>query len=174
MRMRRSSSLSHLGADGRARMVDVSGKAATTREAVASAAVRMKSDVLDQVVGGKLAKGDALSAARIAGVMAAKRTGELIPLCHPLSLEWVDVELTRTSRSELRVVCTARTTARTGVEMEAMTGAAVAALTLYDMAKSADKSITIGPIQLERKTGGKSGTYERTRRAPPKRTRAKR
>jgi cyclic pyranopterin phosphate synthase len=123
-----------------------------------------------------LPKGDALATARIAGIQAAKRTSEWIPLCHPLPLEWVRIEFERIDpsplegtkrlpsesiRGAIRVLCTAKTSAKTGVEMEALTGAAAAALTLYDMAKSADKAITIGPIQLEQKTGGKSGSYDR-------------
>jgi len=153
--------LTHLTEEGQAHMVDVSEKAVTAREAVASAAVTMTPDVLARLIGGDLPKGEALGTARIAGIQAAKRTGEWIPLCHPLGLDWVQVEFTRVSAGVLRVECTARTVARTGVEMEAMVGAAAAALTIYDMAKAADKSIVIGPIQLERKTGGKSGDFRR-------------
>jgi cyclic pyranopterin phosphate synthase len=131
------------------------------REACASAIVEMKSTVLDALMAGSLPKGDALATARVAGILAAKRTGEWIPLCHPLSLDWVGIEFVRVDGRRLRIECRAKTAARTGVEMEALTGAAAAALTLYDMAKAADKSIVIGPLQLERKTGGKSGTYLR-------------
>ncbi|MGB2986501.1 MAG: cyclic pyranopterin monophosphate synthase MoaC [Phycisphaerae bacterium] len=154
--------LSHVGSGGEARMVDVSPKDATEREASASAVVRMRHTVLDALLSGALPKGDALATARVAGIHAAKRTSEWIPLCHPLPLDWVQIEFSRTGSDELSIFCTAKTTARTGVEMEALTGAAAAALTLYDMAKSADKAIVIGPIQLERKAGGKSGTYLRT------------
>lgn len=154
--------LSHISSSGEARMVDVSAKAESVREATASAVVRMSSSVLDLLMGGGLPKGDALATARIAGIQAAKRTGEWIPMCHPLSLDFVAVDFERSGPGELRLVCSAKTTARTGVEMEAMVGVAAAALTVYDMTKSADKSIVIGPIQLERKTGGKSGEFVRT------------
>jgi len=153
--------LSHMSEGGEARMVDVSQKPATTREATASAMVRMSPAVLDQLLGGQLPKGDALATARIAGIQAAKRTAEWIPMCHPLALDWVRVEFERSAPDSLRILCTAKTTARTGVEMEAMVAAAAAALTVYDMSKSADKSIVLGPIQLERKSGGKSGDYVR-------------
>jgi cyclic pyranopterin monophosphate synthase len=144
-------------------MVDVSEKAVTVREAVASATVRIESNVLDALLGGQLPKGDAVGTARIAGIQAAKRTSEWIPMCHMLALDFVGVEFVRRSSHELGIICTARATARTGVEMEALTGASAAALTIYDMAKSADKSIEIGPIRLDRKTGGKSGDYERAK-----------
>ncbi len=144
-------------------MVDVSGKAVTVREALATAVVRIRSDVLDGLLGGELPKGDALSTARIAGIQAAKRTSEWIPMCHLLALDFVGIEFARRSGDELGITCTARATSRTGVEMEALTGVAAASLTIYDMAKSADKSIEIGPIRLESKTGGKSGDYERAK-----------
>lgn len=147
-------------------MVDVSGKAVSVREAVASAGVRVRSDVLDALLGGELSKGDALSTARIAGIQAAKRTSEWIPMCHILALDFVGIEFARASSDELAITCTARATARTGVEMEALTGVAAAALTIYDMAKSADKSIQIGPIRLEKKSGGKSGNYTRESKTP--------
>ncbi len=153
--------LSHVGPGGEARMVDVSAKAVTAREAVASAVVHMKAEVLGALCSGELPKGDALSTARVAGVLAAKRTAELIPLCHPLPLDHVQIDFQHSAPGELLIVCTAKTAARTGVEMEALAGATVAALTVYDMAKGADKGIVIGPIQIERKTGGKSGRYER-------------
>ncbi len=155
------SKLTHLDARGQARMVDVSEKAVTVREAVASAAMRIRPEVLDALMADKLPKGDALNTARIAGIQAAKRTAEWIPMCHILALDFVGIDFARISSGELAITCTARATARTGVEMEALTGAAAAALTLYDMAKSADKSMEIGPIRLERKTGGKSGDYRR-------------
>jgi len=153
---------SHLGRTGEARMVDVSHKAVTLREAVASAALRIRPEVLDALLAGNLPKGDALGTARIAGIQAAKRTSEWIPMCHVLPLDHVGIEFARLSEGLIVVSCTARATARTGVEMEALTGAAAAALTLYDMIKSADKSVEIGPIRLERKSGGKSGEYSRT------------
>jgi len=153
--------LSHVDKQGAARMVDVSTKDVSVREAVASACVTARAEVLDALVAGTLPKGEAVATARLAGIQAAKRTGELIPLCHPLPIDWVDVIIERRDPERITIQCTVRTTARTGVEMEAMTGAAVAALTLYDMAKAADKGIVLGRIQLERKSGGKSGTYER-------------
>ena len=142
-------------------MVDVSAKAVTHREACASATVRMTGEVLDALMQGTLPKGDALATARVAGILAAKRTGEWIPLCHPLVLTWVRVEFERGPSQQLLIRCSAKTVAQTGVEMEAMTGAAAAALTVYDMVKGADRTAVIGPIQLEYKTGGKSGTYHR-------------
>ena len=153
--------LSHLGPSSEARMVDISDKPVTEREAVASATLHLKPSVLDALLSGTLPKGDAVATARVAGILAAKRTSEWIPLCHPLPLDWVRVEFSRAAADQLLIVCTAKTSARTGVEMEALTGAAAAALTIYDMAKAADKSIVIGPIQLERKSGGRSGTYQR-------------
>jgi len=153
--------LSHYDRDGRARMVDVSHKSATRREAEASAFVEMKSGVLAALP--KNPKGDALEVARLAGIMAAKRTSELIPLCHPLPLALVDVEL-RLCENGVAVTSKVTTTAETGVEMEALVAASVAALTLYDMCKAADKGIEIREIVLERKSGGKSGDYRRRRK----------
>ena len=153
--------LTHVDARGHVQMVDVSAKPATQREAVASAVVRAPKAVLDAMSRGSLPKGDALGAARVAGILAAKRTAEWIPLCHPLPLAFVGVEFDRPSSTRLRIRCTSRTSAQTGVEMEAMTGAAAAALTIYDMVKSADKSVEIGPIRLEHKSGGKSGSFVR-------------
>jgi cyclic pyranopterin monophosphate synthase len=152
--------LSHFDGAGRARMVDVSGKGATRREAEASAFVSMKPAVVAALP--KNPKGDPLEVARLAGIMAAKRTAELIPMCHPLPLALVDVDV---CLCENGVAVTSRvmTTAETGVEMEAMVAATVAALTVYDMCKGMDKSIEISQIVLERKIGGKSGDY---RRAP--------
>lgn len=154
--------LSHVGPDGDARMVDVSGKDVTVRQAMATGMVTMKSDVLDALLRGDLPKGEALATARIAGTMAAKKTAEWIPMCHPLPLDWVRIEFDRQDAQSLCIRCTTKTTARTGVEMEALTAVSAAALTLYDMAKAADKEIVIGPIQLERKTGGKSGDFVRS------------
>lgn len=153
--------LSHLDQGGQAHMVDVSSKAPTERTAVASAVFTTRPDVIDAMLAGNLPKGDAVSVARIAGIAAAKRTADLIPLCHPLTLEWVDISIERTALDGITITATARTVSRTGVEMEALTAASVAALALYDMAKSADKGIEIGPIRLEKKTGGKSGPYIR-------------
>ncbi len=156
-----STRASHIDESGAARMVDVSAKEVTGREASASAVVRMTTVVLDTIFGSGLPKGDALSTARIAGIQAAKRTAEWIPLCHVLPLDWVQIDFARTGDETLRIECTARATARTGVEMEALVGVSAAALTVYDMAKSLDKSTVIGPIQLERKSGGKSGDFRR-------------
>ena len=165
--------LSHVDAKGRARMVDVSAKRTTVRTAVASGAVTVSPDTLRLIAGGRVSKGDVLNVARIAGIAAAKRTGELIPLCHPLALDWVDIEFDVRPPGTIAIRATARIAARTGVEMEALTAATVAALTIYDMCKSADRDMTLGPFRLESKTGGKSGPYRRTRsaRLPAARTR---
>ena len=153
--------LSHVDDQGQAHMVDVTTKRVTERTATASAQVTGQPDVMDALLAGNLPKGEAVSVARIAGISAAKRTADLIPLCHPLSLDWVDVVIRRQNPDSILIEATAKTASRTGVEMEAMTAASVAALTLYDMAKAADKSIEIGPIRLESKSGGKSGDYRR-------------
>ena len=150
--------LSHYDNAGRARMVDVSGKSATKREAEASGFVAVSAAVLAAMP--KNAKGDPLEVARIAGIMAAKRTSELIPMCHPLPLSLVDVEV-RVCENGIAVTSKVTTTAETGVEMEALVAVSVAALTLYDMLKAADKGIEIREIVLERKSGGKSGDYRR-------------
>jgi cyclic pyranopterin phosphate synthase len=152
--------LSHYDAAGRARMVDVSGKAVTRREAEASAFVRMTPAVLQAIP--KNPKGDPLEVARIAGIMAAKRTSELIPMCHALPLSHVDVEM-RLCENGVAITTKVVTTAETGVEMEALVAASVSALTIYDMAKALDKGIEIREIVLERKSGGKSGEYRRTK-----------
>jgi cyclic pyranopterin phosphate synthase len=154
--------LSHVDRQGRARMVDVSGKAVTAREAVARGEIRMSAEARRLVRTGVVAKGDPLQAARLAGVMAAKRTAELIPLCHPLPITHADVELTPT-RAGYRIEATVRTTAQTGVEMEALTAVSVAALTVYDMVKAVDREMVIGAVCLVKKSGGRSGTYRRTR-----------
>lgn len=141
-------------------MVDVGAKVSTSREAIARGSVTMSAEALRLIRTGRVKKGDPLQAARIAGIMAAKQTSSLIPLCHPLNLSGVDVELLPTARGydiEARV----RTTGQTGVEMEALTAVAVAALTVYDMIKAVDKRMTIGAIRLMKKTGGKSGTFTR-------------
>lgn len=153
--------LTHVSPTGEARMVDVSAKNVTQREAVASGRVRATPAVIDALLAGNLPKGEALATARIAGIQAAKRTGEWIPLCHPLPLEWVQVSIEREGPDTLLILASVKTTARTGVEMEALTAATAAALTLYDMAKAMDKSIVLGPFQLESKSGGKSGDYRR-------------
>lgn len=154
-------SLTHLDSAGRARMVDVGGKPVTARRAVASGTVTMKPETLALITSGGIAKGDVFAAARIAGIMAAKKTGELIPLCHPLGLDSVEVDLEATGPGTLTITATASVTGKTGVEMEALTAVSVAALTVYDMCKAADKKMTIGDIRLEAKSGGRSGDYRR-------------
>ena len=153
--------LSHLNAAGEAHMVDVSHKPPTVRVAIAEGQVLMAAATLAQIEQGDSPKGDVLGPARLAGIMAAKQTSALIPLCHPLPLS--KVEVTITPESELpgyRIQATVRTKAETGVEMEALTAVSIAALTLYDMAKAIEKSITIQSVRLLRKTGGKSGEYQ--------------
>jgi cyclic pyranopterin monophosphate synthase len=150
--------LSHYDRAGRARMVDVSGKTASRREAEASAFVSMKPEVLAALP--KNPKGDPLEVARIAGIMAAKRTAELIPMCHPLPLSLVDVDV-RLCENGVAITSKVATTAETGVEMEAMVAASVSALTCYDMVKGVDKGVEIREIVLQRKSGGKSGEYQR-------------
>jgi cyclic pyranopterin phosphate synthase len=153
--------LTHVDEQGRARMVDVGEKAATRRLAVAEGEVHMRPETLALIRAGKLKKGDALSVAQVAGVQAAKRTAELIPFCHPLPLDHIAVEFELDDALPgVRIRATARCTAKTGVEMEALTAVSVAALTVYDMAKSAEKTMRIANIRLVKKTGGKSGDYE--------------
>jgi len=152
--------LSHLDAEGTARMVDVGGKAITERSATAEGAVRMNPKTLALIRAGAAKKGDVIGVARIAGIMAAKRTHDLIPLCHPLQLSQVTVEIAfDDALPGLRVTATARLAGRTGVEMEALTAVSVACLTIYDMAKAADRAMEIEGIRLIEKTGGKSGAY---------------
>ena len=160
-----ASKLSHVGADGRARMVDVGGKAITAREAVARGSVTMSATARRLVRTGVVKKGDPLQAARLAGIMAAKRTSELIPLCHPLLLSHVSVDLTPT-RTGYTIEARVRTSGQTGVEMEALTAVAVAGLTIYDMLKAVDKGMVIGEIRLIEKRGGNSGEYRRPSIAP--------
>lgn len=154
------SELSHLDEEGRARMVDVSGKPATVRTARARATVRLKPETIGRLASGALPKGDALEAARLAGILAAKRTSELIPLCHPLPLDWVEVRITLLE-AEVRVEAEVKTRAPTGPEMEALTAAAVAALTLYDMVKAVEPEAVISEVCVCEKTGGKSGRWSR-------------
>ena len=153
--------LSHVDARGRVKMVDVADKPVTAREAVARGSITMSQEALRLIRRGAVKKGDPLQTARLAGILAAKQTSALIPLCHPLPLSSVEVDLTPTARGyaiEARV----RTRSRTGVEMEALTAVAVAALTIYDMVKAVDKTMVIGDIRLMFKSGGRSGTYRRT------------
>jgi len=151
---------SHIDDEGRVKMVDTSDKVATPRHAVASARVLMSHDTVNSVREHRTPKGDPLEAARLAGIMAAKRTSDLIPLCHPLPLTHVDVQA-RIEDYGILLESTVSTNAQTGVEMEALTAVSVAALTIYDMCKALDKSITISDVRLESKTGGKSGDYFR-------------
>ncbi len=159
--------LTHVGRDGRVRMVDVGEKPVTAREAVARGTVSVSATARRLIRAGTLKKGDPLQAARLAGIMAAKKTSELIPLCHPLPLTVVQVDVTPTPRG-FAIEARVRTSAQTGVEMEALTAVAVAALTLYDMIKAADKGMVIGDICLLEKRGGKSGEYVRNRNRPRK------
>jgi len=152
--------LTHFDEEGASRMVDVGKKRATRRIARASATVHMKPATLKLVVDKKMQKGDVFEVARLAGIMAAKRTHGLIPLCHPLPIEKVEVAFEIVSET-IRITAEARVTAKTGVEMEALTAASVAALTVYDMCKAVDKGIVISDIKLLEKSGGKSGTYKR-------------
>ena len=150
--------LSHVDARGRVRMVDVGAKPVTEREAIARGSIRMSAAALKLVRSGKVKKGDPLQAARVAGIMAAKQTATLIPLCHPLPLTSVHVDLTPTANG-YEIVARVKTSAQTGVEMEALTAVAVAALTMYDMVKAVDKAMVIGDVKLQYKAGGKSGVY---------------
>ena len=152
----------HLDEKGKARMVDVSKKRTTRREAVARGKVLMKPETARAIEEQSLAKGDVLAVAKIAGVMAAKRTSDLIPLCHPLEITAVDVAFrTDARRGEIEIEAAVRTRGRTGVEMEALTAVSAAALTIYDMCKAADRAMTLSDIQLVLKRGGKSGTFRR-------------
>jgi cyclic pyranopterin phosphate synthase len=150
--------LSHIDVAGRVRMVDVSDKATTAREAVARGRITMSTEAARQIRAGRIKKGNPLEIARIAGIQAAKRTSELIPLCHPLPLTHADVSLTAEPNG-YTIDARVRTTAQTGVEMEALTAVAVAALTIYDMVKAVDKTMVIGEIRVIEKRGGRSGTY---------------
>ncbi len=155
----------HFDEQGNARMVDVGGKADTEREAVARGSIFMSRECFDLVNQKSVAKGDVLGVARIAGIMGAKKTADLIPLCHPLPLSKLELDFVmKPEHSEIQAVCRAKTTGKTGVEMEALTGVHVALLTIYDMCKAVDKSMEMGQIYLEQKTGGKSGDFRNPRR----------
>ena len=154
------SKLTHFDAEGRARMVDVSEKAVTAREAVAEGFVAMHAETLALALSGTAKKGDVRAVAELAGVMAAKQTSSLIPLCHPLPLSKVEVSVSE-GEGGLTVTARVKTTGQTGVEMEALTAVSVACLTIYDMLKAADKGMVIGPVQLVSKTGGASGDFQR-------------
>jgi len=153
--------LTHFDAEGQAHMVDVSGKAVTARVAVAEGSVKMAPETLAQITGGSAKKGDVLGVARLAGIMGTKRTSDLIPLCHPLPITKVSLDLTPDAALPgIRIAATVKTSGQTGVEMEALTAVSTAALTVYDMVKAVDKAMEITGIRLLRKEGGKSGTYE--------------
>ncbi len=154
--------LSHFDDEGRAQMVDVSEKDETLREAIASGCVYAKPETLHLITNREIAKGDVLAVARLAGIMAAKRTSELIPLCHPLPLTSVELDL-RTEPEYVSIEAKVQTIGRTGVEMEALTAVSVAALTVYDMCKAVDRGMIISDVQLLKKTGGKSGSYVRVK-----------
>ncbi|MBN2178033.1 MAG: cyclic pyranopterin monophosphate synthase MoaC [Deltaproteobacteria bacterium] len=154
----------HLDDKNRARMVDVTEKEPSLREAVAEGTVFMKPETVREIETGKVAKGNVYGTARIAGIMAAKMTGNIIPMCHPLELTGIDIDFTADpERGEITIEARVKTVGRTGVEMEAMTAVSVAALTIYDMCKSADREIVLSEIKLLRKSGGKSGTFVRER-----------
>jgi cyclic pyranopterin phosphate synthase len=155
------SELSHVTSTGEARMVDISQKGDTVRVAVATGKVIMKPETMQAIKSAGLKKGDVIATARIAGIMAAKKTPDLIPLCHTILIDEVSVDFDLSSHDTVAITATARSTGKTGVEMEALVAASVAALTIYDMAKAVDKGMVITDIQLESKTGGKSGTYQR-------------
>ena len=151
--------LTHIDAGGRARMVDVSAKAVTERVAVASATLHMKPATLKLIEGGRIAKGEVLAVARIAGIMAAKRTADLIPLCHPLPVEVAGIDFAPGRGGRLRITATVKVTGKTGVEMEALTAVSAAALTVYDMCKAVDRGMRIGDLHLVHKDGGRSGEF---------------
>ncbi|MFC2038979.1 cyclic pyranopterin monophosphate synthase MoaC [Chloroflexota bacterium] len=153
--------LTHLNKGGEARMVDVGQKEVTVREAIASGRVIMKPETLGQIKDASLKKGDVLAVARVAGIMAAKKTPELIPLCHPILIDEITIDFDLSATDSVGITATSRSSGKTGVEMEAMVAASVAALTIYDMGKSVDRGMTITEIRLESKKGGKSGTYLR-------------
>lgn len=154
--------LSHLDEQGRARMVDVSEKEVTSRIAVARGLIRMRPETLTLILEDKIEKGDVFSVARVAGIMAAKKTPELIPMCHPLNITSVGIDLVPNQASaSVEIEATVRVNGKTGVEMEAMTAVSVAGLTIYDMCKAVDREMSIGEIRLVKKSGGKSGTFIR-------------
>lgn len=152
--------LTHLDSQGRANMVDVTDKAVTSREATAQAVVRMRPETLDMIVSGGHPKGDVFAVARIAGIQAAKKTSDLIPLCHPLMLTSVKLELSAQGTDAVLIVARCKLAGQTGVEMEALTAASVAALTIYDMCKAVDRGMTIESVRMLEKSGGKSGHFQ--------------
>jgi len=161
-----SDSLTHFNEQNRARMVDIADKDVTKREAVARSHVSMKPETLARIRQGSVAKGDVLAVAQVAGIMAAKKTAEIIPMCHPLPLTGVDIRFSFEGDDTLVIEAAVRTTGRTGVEMEALTAVSAVGLTVYDMCKAMDKEIVLGPTYLLSKTGGKSGDYRRDLTGP--------
>lgn len=155
--------LTHFNEQGRAKMVDVSDKPVSTRTAVAKSSIKVNEVIHDQIINHKNKKGDVLGVAQVAGIMAAKNTSQIIPMCHPLNLSGIDIsfEWDISDGHEIFITCTVKTTGQTGVEMEALTGASATALTIYDMTKAVDKSMIIGPTYLEHKSGGKNGDFNR-------------
>lgn len=153
--------LTHFNEQKRAQMVDVSDKDITARVAVARSQIRMKPETLDRIRQGTVGKGDVLAVAQVAGIMAAKKTWEIIPMCHPLPLTGIDIQFAFTDAQTVSVEATVKTTGKTGVEMEALTAASAAVLTVYDMCKAMDKGMVMGPTYLWNKTGGKNGDFQR-------------
>ncbi|HEA47157.1 MAG TPA: cyclic pyranopterin monophosphate synthase MoaC [bacterium] len=153
--------LTHFDREGRAKMVDVSGKKVTKREAITSADVIMKPETLKMIKEGKMAKGDVLSVAKVAGIMAAKRTSGLIPMCHPLEISNIDITFDLKGKNRIKIISKVKCLGRTGVEMEALIAASISALTIYDMCKAVDRGMVISDVKLLKKTGGKSGTFVR-------------
>lgn len=153
--------LTHLNRNGEAHIVDIGEKGETRRRAVAAAELHATPEIVAAIFGGELKKGDAVAVARVAGIMAAKKTSDLIPLCHPIAVTKISLDFAPEGESIVSIMATVETTARTGVEMEALTAASVAALTLYDMAKGLDKSMTVTNVRLLEKSGGKSGDFRR-------------
>lgn len=153
--------LNHIDDEGRAFMVDITQKLATERVAIASGTIRMKPETLELIRSGEVKKGDVLAVARVAGILAAKKTSELIPLCHPLPLTSVRVDFEFITEDTLRIIAETKTTYATGIEMEALTAVGIAALTIYDMCKAVDRGMVIGEIKLEKKSGGQSGEFTR-------------
>lgn len=153
--------LNHIDDEGRAFMVDITQKIATERVAIASGTIRMKPETLELIRSGEVKKGDVLAVARVAGILAAKKTSELIPLCHPLPLTSAKVDFEFITEDTLRIISETKTTYATGIEMEALTAVGIAALTIYDMCKAVDRGMVIGEIMLEKKSGGQSGEFTR-------------
>lgn len=152
--------LTHINEEGRAKMVDVSEKKETHREAVAMASIYMKKETLNKIKEGTMKKGDVLSVAQVGGIMGAKKTPDIIPMCHPIMISGCDISFNLDfDNYKIDIICTAKTVGQTGIEMEALTGASLAALTIYDMCKAIDRGMIISDIKLLKKTGGKSGTF---------------